>query len=68
MELRFKEPNCNSIPYTVEWRVLTHVYIIEIKFFPNGHSKQISNFPSIDNLKKAACASKQNVLVLANLW
>ena len=43
------------------------VYNMEINFFPKGHSKQTSNFPFIDNLKKPACAFKQDKLELPTL-
>ena len=52
---------------TVKSRVLTHVYNMEINFFTKGHSKQTSNFPFIDILKKPPCASKQDGLVLGTL-
>ena len=42
--------------YTVKSRILTPVYNMVTKFCPN--------FPFIDNLKKPACASKQDRLVL----
>ena len=40
---------------------------MEINFFPKCHSKLTSNFPFIVNLKKPACASKQDGLVFATL-
>ena len=40
---------------------------MEINFFPKCHSKSKSNFPFIVNLKKRACASKQDGLVFATL-
>ena len=33
-----------------------------------GHSTQGSKIPFISNLKKPACASKQDMLELATLW
>ena len=39
----------------------------EINFLSKGHSTQGSKIPFISNLKKPACASKQDVLELATL-
>ena len=52
---------------TIKSRVLTNVYNMEINFSPKGHSKKTSNFSFKDNLKKPACASKQDGLVLTTL-
>ena len=50
-----------SIISTVKSRVLTRVFdIMDINFLPKGHSQT-------SNLKKLACASKQDGLVLATL-
>ena len=54
--------------YTVELRVLTRVTNSKINFSPKGHSTYASKIPFIDNLKRPACASKQDVLELATLW
>ena len=48
-------------------QVSKRVNDMEINFFSKGKSKLTSNFPFIDNLKKPACASKQDGLVLANM-
>ena len=40
---------------------------MEINFFPKGYSKEASNFPFKDNLKKPAHASKWDGLVLVTL-
>ena len=48
---------------TIESQVIKSVYNMEFYFFPKGHSKQTSNFPFIDNLKKPACVSKWDRLV-----
>ena len=41
---------------------------MEINFSQKGHSKSTSNFPFVDNLKKLACASRGDGLVLTTLW
>ena len=51
--------------HTVKSRVLTRVYNMKIKLSPKGHSKQTSNFPFIDKLKKPVCATYRDKLVLA---
>ena len=40
---------------------------MDINFFPKGQSKQTSNFPLIENLKKPVCVSKRDGLVFATL-
>ena len=37
---------------------------MEINVSQIGHNKKTSNFPFIDNMKKPACATKQDGLVL----
>ena len=54
------------IIHTLKLRVLTCVYNLEINFSSKGHSKQASTIV-IDNLKKPACASKQDGLVFTTL-
>ena len=41
---------------------------MEINFFTKDHTKYTSNLPFIENLKKPACASKQDRLLLTTLW
>ena len=53
--------------YTFKLGVLTPVYNMVISFFQKGHSEETLNFPFIDNLKKLACASKRDGLVLVTL-
>ena len=45
-----------------------HVTNQKIKFLSKGHSTYGSKIPFISNLKKPACATKQDVLELATLW
>ena len=42
-------------------------YNMEINFFQKGHSKSTSNFSITDNLKKTACTSNGDWLVITTL-
>ena len=65
--LQFSGLKLRRATITIKSRVLMRVYNSEINVLPKGHSTEASKILMIDNLKRPACASKQDGLLLVTI-